>query len=230
MGRPFPLGLWLRIQVPCWFLLPSSHSQDMLLHIDLAGQEPEGTLGKGVRLGLWFLKKKASSRFGTWHNWDVESPNFSPEVSCPPECCPVAGQGMSEPCAATGYLFPFSPHERQSATSVLFANCYDSRLPEHNPRDPIRIPLSSCYLAPHGVILQLYDILGQLHLQSLLLAVTIFNLPETTHFSTGWQNHCLREMGGGRQAGRQGREGGREGGERGKKDRNWAVNTFSWKN
>ena len=62
---------------------------------------------------------------------------------------------------------------------------------------------------PPWSFLQLYDILGQLHLQSLLLAVIIFNLPETTNFSTGWQNHCLREMGGGRQAGRGGREGGR---------------------
>ena len=66
----------------------------------------------------------------------------------------------------------------------LSANCYDSKLPEHNSHDAFRIPLSSYYLVPHGVILQLYDILGQLPLQSLLLAVIIFNLPETTHFST----------------------------------------------
>ncbi|XDA87296.1 hypothetical protein R6Z07F_016994 [Ovis aries] len=67
---------------------------------------------------------------------------------------------------------------------LLSANCYDSRLPEHNSHDVFRIPLSSYYLVPHGVILQLYDILGQLPLQSSLLAVIIFNLPETTHFST----------------------------------------------
>ena len=197
MGRPFPLGLRLRIQVPCWFLSPSSHSQDMVLHIDLANQGPEGTLGRGWGWGYDSLKRRQALVLApsTIEMWNPQ--NFTPKVSCPPKCCPTAGQGMSEPCAVIGYLFPFSPHERQSATSVnSLQTAMISRLPEHNCHDPFRIPLSSYYLIPHGVILQLYDILGQLPLQSLLLAVIIFNLLETTHFSTGWQKKASR--GGGR--------------------------------
>ena len=136
--------------------------------------------------------------------------NFTPKVSRPPKYCPMAGQGMSEPCAVIGYLFPslhvkdsqqlqltlcklklltvfhVERRERQSATSV---NSLQTAMIS-------RLPLSSYYLIPHGVILQLYDILGQLPLQSLLLAVIIFNLLETTHFSTGWQKKASR--GGGR--------------------------------
>ena len=113
MGRPFPLGLRLRIQVPCWFLSPSSHSQDMVLHIDLANQGPEGTLGRGWGWGYDSLKRRQALVLApsTIEMWNPQ--NFTPKVSRPPKYCPMAGQGMSEPCAVIGYLFP-SLHVKDS--------------------------------------------------------------------------------------------------------------------
>ena len=127
----------------------------------------------------------------------MESPKFQSRGVLSPKMLPNGWPRNEWTLYSHWIPFPFlSTWKAVSNFSYSLQTAMISRLPEHNSHDPFRIPLSSYYLIPLGVILQLYDILGQLPLQSLLLAVIIFNLLETTHFSTGWQKSKQGRRGG----------------------------------